>query len=256
LESAISPVITMVSENEKIANQYVDSSKMIFVALNPILGFRKDAHCYKYRNFLVEIDIGTTKEQLEHIKTMGIPYSAAIFSGGKSVHFLISLDKDLPNEESWRKIAEWIIAVITLADRNCKNPSRSIRLPGVMRDTGKMQELLQFKGQVKFSELREWLMRWPNLMPKPAEKIQVYEGDAFWSKLKPWTKKKLLSGVDKTQGRNKQWFSIGCDFALAGFSEYDTLNILQEFFIPDRDFGAKEWRSAVKSGLRHIHNRK
>lgn len=256
LEHAMSNTVTMVSKDSTRPNEYIDSSKMIFVALNPIKGFRKDENAYKYRNFLVEIDVGSQKEQMEYIKKLGMPYSAAVFSGNKSVHFLISLNEDLPNEDTYRKIAMWIQSIVTLADRNCKNPSRSIRLPGAMRDTGKMQELLELRGAVELTKLREWLMRWPDLIPKPHVKSEISTGDPRLSKLKPWIIKQLRDGIDFSKGRNLTWFSFGCNFSIADFSESDTMEILENYFVPQRDFTVREWKSAIRSGIRHVQNRK
>lgn len=226
-----------------------------FVALNPIEGWREDANCKKFRNFLVECDYGTQEQQLNYIKQYEMPFSASVFSGGKSVHFLISLDLDLPNEETWRLISEWILNILPLADPNCKNPSRSIRVPGAKRDD-KYQELLEFRGQVAFSDLRKWLERFPQCKPKPKEKYVMSGEPDDISKVKPWARKALVFGLDPTKGRNKQWFAIACEFAAAGYSEDHALDIMRHYFRPDRDFKEKEFMTAVRSGFKRIHEGK
>ena len=255
LENAISDTVTMVSSNPDIPNKTVSSDKMIFVSLNPVLGFRNDENVYKYRNILVEIDTGTLAQQMEYVKRLQMPYSAAIFSGGKSIHFLISLDRDLPSEEIYRTLAQWTFNIVDLADKDCKNPSRSIRLPGAMRDNGNQQKLLEFHGKVKLDDFKEWLGKKSYLKPKPLEKHKISTGLGDISRLKPWTQKILFDGIDNSKGRNNQYFSIACDFALANYSLDDTISMLEErVFSPERDFTRKEFLNTVKSAFRHIYS--
>lgn len=238
--------------NEK-AFEYIHSEKLLLIALNPIQGFRLDENCYAYRNFLVEMDTGDLSEQLQYVKAIGMPYSAVVFSGGKSLHFLISLDIDLPDQKAWRKIAEWILNIATLADQQTKNPSRSIRIPGAFREPGKQQKLVEFKGKVKFDELKDWLLKYEHLRPKEREKRPI-SSEFNFDNIKPWVFKALTEGLDPTKGRNKQWFSIACEFALAGYSEDDTMDILSSFFSEDRDFKEREWRTAINSAFKHMYN--
>lgn len=257
LENAINGPVTMVPPDPKNSSLYPDTNELTMVALNPIKGFREDAHCTAYRNFLVEMDYGPLKEQLAYAKNIRLPYSAVIFSGNKSLHFLISLDKDLPSEEVYRKFSEWILSIATIADQLTKNPSRSIRVPGPMRDTGKRQALLEseFRGPTKLEDLVAWLKLYPDTMPKP--KVKREPSDTFnFEGLKEWVVDRLINGLDPTKGRNIQWFSIACEFALSGYSESGTMDILIDFFTPDRDFKEREWRSSIKSGFKHIYNGK
>ena len=86
--------LAMVPTDPSRPIEYIDSSRMILCSLNPIKGFRKDENVYKYRNFLLELDVGDIKSQVDFIHQMGIPYSAMIFSVNKSCHTLISLSED------------------------------------------------------------------------------------------------------------------------------------------------------------------
>lgn len=259
LSAVFSEKITLVPPKPKDGKtweesiEYCNSSDLILVALNPIKGFRTDDNCYKYRNFLIEMDFGELKKQKEYIEKLKMPYSACVFSGGKSLHFLISLEEDLPDEKSYRYIAEWILKIASLADKNTKNPSRSIRIPGAKRGD-KKQLLVDFKGKVKLEELRNWLLRYPEARPKLKEKRKP-ETNFDVSKISPWVKKALKHGIDTTKGRNKQWFSIAYDFALAGFSEEDTINILSEYYSEERDFKEKEWLTAINSAFNIVYKR-
>lgn len=263
LERAMEGTVVLIPTEESLAIrkltleqgiERLDSSLMTMVALNPINGFREDCNCTAFRNFLVELDFGPLKEQLAYVKKIGLPYSAVVFSGNKSLHFLISLDTDLPSENIYRKLSEWTLNIATIADQMTKNPSRSIRIPGAYREPKKKQILVEFKGPTKLDDFVNWLKKHPDAMPKERVK-RVPSGSFNFDGLKEWVVDRLINGLDPTKGRNIQWFSIACEFALAGYSEDGTLDILQEFFTPDRDFKEKEWRKAVEQGFKHIYTR-
>lgn len=235
----------------------VPTDQLLLVALNPIQGYRHDINCYKFRNFLIEMDTGPLAQQLDYIKRLGMPYSAIVFSGGKSLHFLVSLDKDLPNEKMYRLFSNWTLGIVSLSDQNCQNPSRSIRIPGAERTPGKFQKLVELVGPVKTKDFYAWLNRFPDSKPKPPAPKKA-RGDKFeFHRLSQWTIKQLNDGLDTDKGRNKIWFAIACDFVLAGYSEDDTLDILSGFFVPERDFKEREWKTSVKSAFKHMYeNRK
>lgn len=237
------------------AMEKFSTNDLRLVALNPISGWRDDASCYKFRNFLIEMDYGPLSEQLAHIKKLEMPYSAVVFSGGKSLHFLISLADDLPDENNYRKVAEWILSIVTVADQNTKNPSRSIRIPGPKRDNSK-QALVEYVGKVPNNTLGKWLQRYPHLMPKERERTP-FTGDKRFPEMKKWMRKALEGEFPADKGRNKTWFAIACEFVLAGFSEDDTVHVLQDYFKPDRDFKEREWKTTIKSAFKYIYeNRK
>jgi hypothetical protein len=256
LSSILSGEVTLVSPNSNVSMKKVKSDNLIFVAINPIKGFRSDAGVYKFKNFMLECDTGAITDQIDYLKRLGIPYSAIIFSGSKSAHILISLSEPMTDEVSYRTVYEWLLNIGTLFDQACKNPSRSIRIPGAVRpETGKEQALLEFKGAVQKEELREYLKLHLDAKPKEKEKREI-SGKFDFFKVKQWVKDRLLHGLDPNQGRNKQWFSIACEFALSGYSEDETMDILTDFFSPDKDFTEREWKTAIKSGHKYIYDRK
>lgn len=227
------------------------TNELRLVALNPIKGWCDDASCYKWRNFLIEMDVGPLPEQLAYIKRLEMPYSAVVFSGGKSLHFLISLETDLPNEETYRKIAEWILTIVTMADQNTKNPSRRIRIPGVRRDD-KWQALVELKGAVTNEALGDWLRRYPDAMPKERERLPIRDNIGF-PRMKPWMVKALHGEFPNDKGRNKTWFAIACEFAIAGFNEDESIELLRDYFQPDRDFKEREWITTIRSAFKYIY---
>lgn len=230
------------------------TKELLLVALNPIKGWRIDSNCTAFRNFLVEMDYGSSDEQMAYIKSMGLPYSAAIFSGNKSLHFLISLDTDLSSEKVYRLFSEWILKVITLADQNTKNPSRSIRIPGPVRDAGKRQELVEYKGPVKVADLVKWLHLHPNEKPQEKQERKISDKPDF-DRVKIWVKEMVFNGINPPN-RNKKWFTVAVEFALSGYGEEYTIDILRQYFSPDRDFKEREWETTVRSAFKWSHERK
>jgi hypothetical protein len=255
LENAWKDPVTLFSPNPEIKIQFVDSVNLNLVALNPIKGFREDLNCTAFRNFMVEMDMGPLAQQLQYIKASGMPYSAVIFSGSKSLHFLISLDTDLPNESIWRLFAEWTLNIVPLADPLTKNPSRSIRIPESYREPDKLQKLVEFHGPVKLDDFANWLRKWPSAKPVVSEKKKIKPGEFDKTKVKGWVIKALDKGIDRSKGRNAQWYAIACEFALAGYTEDGTMAILGDYFSPDRDFKEREWKTTIKSAFKRVYGK-
>lgn len=253
LEDAFKSKVSLLPVDQERPLELVDGERLALVALNPIQGFRTDANCTAYRNFLVEMDTGPLDAQKAYAIQRKLPYSAIVFSGNKSLHFLISLDKDLPNEKVWREFAEWILNIMTMADQATKNPSRSIRIPGAIREPGKIQRLEEFKGSVKFEDLYKWLASHPESRPMPTVKRKIHDGEFDLDLLRPWVGNALKNGLNPRKGRNQQWFAIACEFALAGCSEDDTIDKLSRYFTPDRDFKEKEWMASIRSAFKYIY---
>lgn len=263
LENAINGPVVLVPTEDSVAKrgivfedaiERIESNQVILCALNPIHGYREDLNCTAFRNFLVEMDYGAIDDQLAYVKKLGMPYSAAIFSGNKSIHFLISLDVDLPSESVFRTLSEWILGIVTLADQQTKNPSRSIRVPGAFREPGKQQKLLEYRGVVKISELTEWLRKHPGAKPQEKHKHVVSE-KVILDRIRPYICDMLTRGI-QPPNRNKQWYTVAMEFALSGYDEDDTLDVLRAYFQPDRDFKEKEWETTIHSAFKRAYERK
>jgi hypothetical protein len=254
MEKALEGDIELISPNESVAPIICNSSDLIMAALNPINGFRRDNNVTKFRSFLVELDIGTIDEQLGTIRHSGMPFSAQVFSGNKSVHTLITLEADLPDEKAYRDTANWIFNIITAADRNCVNPSRSIRIPGAYRDNGKQQTLIgNLKNRICPTEFFTWLNKFPDRRPKAKEKKIVPPGQADFSRLSPWARIMLVKGIDfKDRGRNQTYYALAFDLAKAGFTEDKGIELLLERFVEERDFKEKELLTTITSAFRKV----
>lgn len=125
-----------------------------WVCVNPLIPGRtratKNLKCA--RNFVVEFDNMDVADQMPYIKRIGLPFSTAVFSGNKSIHFVISLDTDLSVSE-YRDIAKMLKHCLPECDAACLEPARLTRCPN--KEAGQVQ--LAHSGKVTLDELREWL---------------------------------------------------------------------------------------------------
>lgn len=229
----------------------VDDENSQFIAINPIKGWREDSKVTAFRSFLVELDDRPIRDQHEYIKESKIPYSACVFSGNKSLHYAITMDKPLTDMRSYKYVACWIRNILKDADQNNINPSRNLRYPGFLRDTGKLQKLVEIRERVSREELHRWLHRRPDCRPV-IEVVKPISATPNPKLLSKWVLKDLKNGIDTTSGRNNRWFSIAYDFGMAGFDVDYTINYLSQHFEPEIDFGIQEWESCIRHAYSSI----
>jgi hypothetical protein len=222
----------------------------VLVAINPIEGQRNDENVTAYRTFMIELDDMSLENQLNYVKLMEFPYSYCCFSGNKSLHFAIVLDHDIPSDTIYRHTYQWILNIMEQADQNTKNPSRSVRFPGVIRpDTGKEQRVVHMGERISLETLSKWLNKHPHKAPAPLIRKKGRSTKANIKGIKPWAKEALKEGVHNMDGsRNKTWMSLGCELALNGFNLDDTIYYLGNYFEEQPDFKESEWLTAVRSG--------
>lgn len=239
------------TDSESLNNIREDST--ILVAINPIKGRRNDENVTAYRTFMVECDDGPLGEQWDYIKSKEFPFSYCCFSGNKSLHFALVLDTDIPSDHIYRFTYQWILNILDRADQNTKNPSRSVRFPGVIRsDTGKEQRLVFMGNRVNIDTLSEWLNRYPEKKPVATSRKKERSETPNFQGIKPWVIESLKRGIHNMEGsRNQRWMSIGCEMALNGYDLDSTLYYLENYFQEQSDFSHREWSTAVKSGWKY-----
>lgn len=134
---------------------------------------RADCNVAEYRNFLLELDNMPLKDQVPYVSNL-LPYTSCTYSGGKSHHFIISLQEPIKTSEAYSQLARRLHKRVPAADPTTKNPSRLSRLPFRMRpETGKEQALVYLGDRISFSELDALLPRLPVYAPKTTEQIKV-----------------------------------------------------------------------------------
>jgi hypothetical protein len=113
------------------------------------------------RNFAIEFDECTVQEQGERLKLSKLPYSAIIYSGGKSLHTPIALEDPISKDEFEAKyecIKRILLKFDLKLDTQCKNINRLTRAPNeINTKTEKKQTLVVVNGRIKNSELDAWL---------------------------------------------------------------------------------------------------
>lgn len=251
LESLYEENITLVSPNTSVYPKKVNVRDIKFVAINPINGNREDENCTAFRTFLVEMDDMSLKEQYDYAQSLKLPYSVCVFSGGKSLHFGITLAEDLNSAETYKYLATWILNIVSKADKNTKNPSRSIRVPGAIRD-GREQKLLELKGRIPLEQLNAWLSDFQHLRPAPQKEYGVSSDKIGLDTLPIWLTMALREGVSsyafsRGEGRNQTWFKIFCEFAKRGYSSEESMSLLYKYFDEEKDFKRQEWETIAKS---------
>lgn len=130
---------------------------------------RADLNVTSFRNFLFEIDVLPLDDQLKIFKSSKIPFNSLVFSGGKSIHAILSLEDGLSLDphtiigvdsykEVWERMAAQINrearilgydpSVKSFVDSSCKNPSRFTRFPGFLRN-GEMEQSQIFLSPIR-----------------------------------------------------------------------------------------------------------
>lgn len=232
------------------SQQEINENNTVLVAINPIKGTRSDDNVTCFRTFMIECDDMPIEEQRKYVDEMGFPYSYCCFSGGKSLHFACVLDHEVPSEEIYRYTYQWILNILEKADQKTKNPSRSIRFPGVTRpETGKEQELVYIGERISLQTLSNWLNSHLDKKPEPLAKKFKNNGEPNFEGIGTWAVYALGNGVHNMEGsRNQTWMAIGCEMAINGFDLDYTLSKLENYFHEQKDFKKREWQTAVKSG--------
>jgi hypothetical protein len=127
----------------------------LFVRINPMTDgdgkADKDVACY--RDVLVESDEGAHEDQLGAIRSIGLPISAIVFSGDRSVQAHVRIDA--PDEATYRErfgvLRQFCVESLGLKiDEKNINPSRYSRPPGgrrTRRDHDTKEKILDPNGQ-------------------------------------------------------------------------------------------------------------
>ena len=169
----------------------IKATKPFFV-INPIKeGKTRSVEGVKaFRNFLFEIDDDqdgnsvSLEIQKEIVQAAQLPWSTCTFSGGKSLHWIISLQtplEDAVEYRIWWKMMESILNKTARGlgyslkfDKNVKDPSRFSRSPGAVRiDKYQIQQLQGVRGRQKNDDVISWFKmnqtHFEDFVPKPTQ---------------------------------------------------------------------------------------
>lgn len=110
--------------------------------------YRGDGNVAAYRFCVVEFDGLSREDQIAFWSVADLPVCALVDSGRRSLHAWLSVPRLAPvsTDEEWDKhIQDELYHQILVpmgVDGSCSNSARLSRLPGHLRDTGRMQRLL------------------------------------------------------------------------------------------------------------------
>lgn len=228
---------------------------------------RADANVIAYRNFLIEIDNTGIQDQYSFIREFDVPYSTLVYSGGKSLHFIVSLENECKDLEEYTKLAYRFYKALNvcrpgLIDSANKNPSRLSRFPSVKRESnGKEQMLCQVNKRVEKADFEAWIdskigtevetyknpvnsTSYYNYIRRSREK---YGLSSFKSSLSGFTLNLLMVGAEKGN-RNTSVFKAACDFARCGYSEDEAFDKIIEVI----DLSNEEITRTIKSAYNKV----
>lgn len=252
-----------------------DYENLQYICINPLNDRRLDENVTSLRNFLFENDSGLSKrQQAQLIKDSGIPYSALVWSGNKSIHIIVSMETPLTSRGFYDFVWRWIYNILCSYvpeehkyDEKTKNPSRFSRAPGgtnVKFDKngneihrGK-QDLIICKGRVPDAEMEAWLFKHRQFEPV----IRQYElakqsGDEMahpdW--LSGWTQFLLANGIHEGK-RNDQFHAMAYDFGECGFDCEAAIAYVMNNALHLNDFPQSEIETTFRSAYKIMERRR
>jgi hypothetical protein len=232
------------------------------ITLNPLLpkSERNDNNITSFRTFMIESDTLDPKTFRDFVVKKEMPFSAVLFSGNKSLHYIIKLDehKKIKSLEQYNFIAKWILNIMgkdyDIVDRQTTNPSRPSRLlGGINKKTGNVQKG-KIKGPVPWQQLNDWIKQYPEHKPKIyKEDFKIISSEPNPMLLKPWYHVMLEEGIYNGK-RNAMFYEISFGLAKCGFSTEQAIVYILEHSANYKtgDFSEREIRTVVYSAFKNI----
>lgn len=233
-----------------------------FITLNPCSGGRGNEFVTAYRNFLVEIDSEgmSLEDQYEFFKSIQMPYSAITFSGNKSLHYVISLDRPLLAIETYKQVGDKLARAIGHPGLDVgviKRPATFTRAPmGVRKSNGRIQKICEVFDRVNRDDFNVWLSkRLPgellDLIHKKKKKFVQKEnyrtiGDPSIFRIRRTELNWLIEGDFPKGERSDRWYRVACQASDAGYSYDEAIVTLEKYFYEDSDFLYREWEGIIR----------
>lgn len=207
-----------------------------FLSINPMHTSRADANVTTFRNILVEFDTLSFEDQRKMAETF--PHSTCVYSGGKSFHYIISLETPCSDKKQYDSIVRRIYKKLPEADQQAKNASRFTRLPDGLRDNGVVQAIAYVTSRIPNALLEDWLGP-EEVRERFLPEVEVFTADRI---LPGSTMNFLLKGAEEGS-RNSQVFKHACEMIRAGYEVDDIIDRFSRVVT----LPLKEIISAVKS---------
>jgi hypothetical protein len=213
-------------------------------------GRRADANCVAFRNILIECDEMEPSDQLDYVKEFGLPWSTCVYSGGKSYHFVISLEPGFQTREEYDRRVFWIHSIMDVIDHSTKNPSRLSRFPGAIRhDKNVEQKIHELRGRVSNEALDAWLTQFPEAEPVrfvPSGTANVSGERGFLSRK---TRRFLLFGAPHGE-QNSALYLAARDMYQQGWDFDNAAVLLLQPLLSDPSFDEKKSVGTIEQAFK------
>lgn len=106
----------------------------VFSHPNHVVGGLGNKHAQSFTTLFYEIDDANIEEQWEkvnYLKTLGLTPAAVVFSGGKSLHVYVRLNRSI-DADRWLRLNR-LLTIAVHGDPAINTLARAMRLPGVVR---------------------------------------------------------------------------------------------------------------------------
>lgn len=238
---------TKETQIQSVSRQGVKTDKQYF-SINPIIkGKTRSKHnVSQFRNILVEIDKDPDGNhipreiQKKMFSKIGIPYATLVWSAGKSLHGIISLEEPFEDIVEYNQAVQAVYRVLQKNkiwnDESVKDAARFSRAAGALRiGTREFQPVEQVKNRITRQEFDDWLERYG----EEVGEIKYHEGnieykgtstadnDLKWD----WVLKYYMKNDDYVQGK-RHHYQVKMAYCLArtGMSADDITHYFNQKF--------------------------
>ena len=192
--------------------------------INPLKGKRCGDNVTHIVSLLFEMDKDSSGNfipkdtQIALFKSSGLPYSTMTWSGTKSVHVIVRLDKPVP-EKLFRPL--WLAISRVLTKKGCSIDPATMKIPQIsrmpmsIRDNENIQELLDVRSRVSLQELGQWLKINGERIEKPKPQkpfVPITTDKSNYEKFKiarKWSENKQVYSSAWTTGGHMWLFTLG-----------------------------------------------
>jgi hypothetical protein len=231
----------------KPAREVIDTRYQFF-SINPLMERRLDVNVTAHRNILLECDHLPLRHQEGYLKALRLEWSTAVFSGGKSIHFIIALERPLADRDVYDAVVRRIHRVVLSADKMTKNPSRLSRYPGHLRQDkgGREQKIIGVRERVANQRLLDWLEL--HAIPDEVKKqpsTTVLSGRGLGG-LSHFTKNFIQNGAPEGE-RNHRLFLSACNCREVGLDIEQAYEVLFPALSMLGRFSEREFFMTIRS---------
>lgn len=153
---------------QKVSDIISTDKNYEYVSINPFKEgtTRAARNVNKYRNFIIEFEDDEKgiplDKQRDVVDKLKMPFTSQVYSGGKSMHFVISLETPLKTREEWEEASQWLYSILVpyKVDPACKDVGRFTRVGGGVRvSKDKVQTIVELNNRVNNDTFYNWLSK-------------------------------------------------------------------------------------------------